>query len=1694
MLTWGFYGNFYTESSMSDIILVPIHVDALCLKNGQSVTEATANFDRLPYFNGNRDVYSSTINLSESIVSQPFQNQNLYLKPGIHLHWALPNALTTGVQSDKGIEFPAAPDRWLIIRRQNSKETGRWVIESTYLHDPKNNYQENSITYPITYPYTDEKFRKNAPRFCYLGRQLKWDDWLKKKNDSENKYLDKITAIGYGEPTFAAFYPNCRSVFGFYDSFDNDFTSAEKVEYDVIGWYSNSEQDYLKKVGEKFIKQGDPPIEGLNENFTKKEIQEYFKNQEFLNYLRETGKTDFLKKINDNTLFSSIYTDYRDKLESIQELKIYLLQKSEQLKEYLQGNLKWNVSDLQSSDNQMICYARLSFKNTNLSKIDRQASVSLAIGNTGGEALAAYLAHSIAKDKNQQTILEEQLALIDLTDDIDNLNSDRPDFGAIFQQRQHQNSFNGLVGGLIWQITVTKGSNQQENNNNSSAIGLPLHLMTELNELNQKQQEYNRNREEIDSMRYQIFSDWYKYMVSCYAVDRWDDYPNVDEIKKYIEKCGLKTLSDKIAATGELKVEQDSLGNLKLKKDASNNFISASANPANPANPANSSNSNISNISCDLATKINRLLENIEKYNQKCNNYDGILLHIKPDRNANNNIVDISDRNRTIDKKGNPAIVSQEKFGCCIKFENTGDRLDLGSFTNVTSNAITLAVWITVPSNTSSSIVICESDSTKKVFLKINNGQYQFGSSEGTDNYACAAIAKDEIGTWVHLTGVYDSTIWKLYKNGQEIVSKNNEINPNIVKDNWKYIWTIAADKDGKNNFQGQMAHFRLYDRALSSAEINKILDNLTTITYKLERVADARYWQPKEPVVLIVEDNNNNSKALKSTDRYDRNEVLGCTSLLNKTIDNLIRENFQSVVEKINALSKNDDKKFYGFQTWKQQPWNPFLLEWLVEIFPVKAPKNSSSNRRFGRNFLTENYVLAEHDFELSPKSNYHVLIQEKQINHIITDNDFNTYSGSSILTPYAAVALQQKLNQYKYPQGESETIGNPVYKAIESLINIIEKGSCDRQLEAYIRARIPHNYDRYNDAVKIDEEDFFGQPGNLQDLKTWYEKQQLTTIPSFSKTVTDAKERLSKINCLSQALGGFNAALLMHKQTLQLNIDDPIGFEDYQKFTEKVRDAVAECSVVAPQPLERFNPVRSGEMRIIDLQLIDTFGQVKELKYKDTIAPKAMRSEKKERIYLPPRLVQPIRINFDWLPAEVFSQENHENLSDFTPICGWIVPNNLDHSLFIYSNTGEALGSIEPGGKWMVAPGSSIKKPDEIANLHLKKMVNKLCQLGKESQDFINHFESTLNNALENIELEQVTQSSLVSLLVGRPIAVVRASVDLELRGLPAVNQNWQIFRQDMQLNRKNECKGDRRNSKTERETDGFTEVEFPIRIGEYQQFNDGVIGYWKEEKDDKAVGGYKYEDDVFYAQQSDEVESPHIETQYWDPNTNQKIAEAPINIIQSLDSPPQTLTMLIDPRHQIHISAGILPTKVVTIPPEQYVPILEAIQVSFLTSPLLSDRDSYNFPLPKIPQYSWTWLENQKKQWQKIYDFPTIERSIWEENADFLVVDRHQRVQAWDLLTQANWLKEMPEETGKEETGKAVVIPKSDRPKDKEGKLIPLDGILKDLDEKIDLFFDLYQVGLIPTSIQANFTETQKIREGWLVLKKVKDGQGS
>lgn len=71
-----------------------IPLDALLFPSGAVVRDSLDDYSRLPFTNKTRDHNSGKPYLRETILNQAFQDKNLFLEAGIHLHWAFPGGMT----------------------------------------------------------------------------------------------------------------------------------------------------------------------------------------------------------------------------------------------------------------------------------------------------------------------------------------------------------------------------------------------------------------------------------------------------------------------------------------------------------------------------------------------------------------------------------------------------------------------------------------------------------------------------------------------------------------------------------------------------------------------------------------------------------------------------------------------------------------------------------------------------------------------------------------------------------------------------------------------------------------------------------------------------------------------------------------------------------------------------------------------------------------------------------------------------------------------------------------------------------------------------------------------------------------------------------------------------------------------------------------------------------------------------------------------------------------------------------------------------------------------------------------------------------------------------------------------------------------------------------------------------------------
>lgn len=470
----------------------------------------------------------------------------------------------------------------------------------------------------------------------------------------------------------------------------------------------------------------------------------------------------------------------------------------------------------------------------------------------------------------------------------------------------------------------------------------------------------------------------------------------------------------------------------------------------------------------------------------------------------------------------------------------------------------------------------------------------------------------------------------------------------------------------------------------------------------------------------------------------------------------------------------------------------------------------------------------------------------------------------------------------------------------------------------------------------------------------------------PELEKLLAEIKN----ISVLSQSLNGFQESLLMQKKSLQMEVYDPL--EKPNPFTgdcfsnDSVKGAVANQNITAPQPQVAFNPIQDGVSHIEKLRVVDTFGRYLDLDVSDVTYPSTMPTynpESGESSWLKgyTRLNQPARLSFRFLSAEHDNMEMNSHPSS-NPVCGWVMHNKLDYSLMFYAKDGEAIGSLRPttttSGEtiaWQSAPGvypygTSMESCFEGKNSQLRSLANSILANGL---DYLKSFLDTIDKTTCYTAPQSYAQSIDYAVLIGKPLALVQTSLCLELQGLPSANTSWESLKKDI----------GRDEDSLERDNNAFTEVQFPVKLGDHANFEDGVVGYFTDNGE-----GVDYT--TFNAAIPDPSDNEHIvsgNNVLLQPNSsvlNESLGKAKKEM-------QQTISFLVDPRASIHAITGILPVKSIAIPENQYVSALKSIYVTFNSAPVLNDMkngERIDIPLGLESGKKWTWLEIAKEKGSK------------------------------------------------------------------------------------------------------------------------------
>lgn len=621
-----------------------------------------------------------------------------------------------------------------------------------------------------------------------------------------------------------------------------------------------------------------------------------------------------------------------------------------------------------------------------------------------------------------------------------------------------------------------------------------------------------------------------------------------------------------------------------------------------------------------------------------------------------------------------------------------------------------------------------------------------------------------------------------------------------------------------------------------------------------------------------------------------------------------------------------------HAINQWDSQPSKPLLMEWSANLHPEQVGASIQGNSRdYPENFLVTNYRIPLNDDHLGLPS-AGTDLQRGGSPPFKTDPSPTIIKGRSLLSAANLKIVQRKLDQFLQDQDSAEEAPGEIMKQV---------------------------HDQLRGVTQLLAED----------------------------------------DLLIMDLEGLHRQLLMYSDLTMLEVNDPFILKDPEHLhvSRKVRGRLNGHSFLLPTMGHPFTPIKTGITRLGDLQLVDTFGKVQALNCENLDRPGL--SATGNTVYTPPRLMQPTRLSFNWI-------DNHQPEGS-SPIQGWLGYNLFDETLMYFDASGVLLGLINSDGEWtdergiMLSLSTSINRPLrefilKCLSFHHHNRIRKgawvslapkgettwkeLVRLGvireltedkgllipmnekdwtaqvepviqmsyKKARDLFAeaHADSNywpklkqaIRRAIDQIEPAVATLDGNPGTI--KPLAIAKARLDLQAMGGIETDKNWSAIRHALT--------GKGRLSRN------YAHVKFPVKLGEFGNLDDGLVGYWQVSSEDRLLS------DGYFPQSDIEDSTGFIDAANFNPKdhdfVDQLRGEGVANLNQSLASPATDILMIMDPEAPVHATTGILPRKALRLPVEGYREVVKKITGRIFLAPILTPMSELAIPVPEANDWKW------------------------------------------------------------------------------------------------------------------------------------------
>lgn len=1611
------------------------------------------NFDGMQPIATGPDVMQPLIESNQGV--NPVITSNLNGKAaGIRLHWALPNAVVKGnigrnSNAPNALEFPVIPNRWLITAYYLDNKTGnksckQWIVESdallpnqptTYpaivVPNPAILHNRGTPEYPVPLWAKVQQPPGFKPHKQYIGNVIK-----DIKNWQESKATNGLDALSYFGPSFTAYYMNGATVCGFFDNLKPSFDRSNcdiSASYQIIGWYSDPKDDIVSQTFQEALKAYPAGSKKQLENipaFIRKRLKwEFLSEYESPPYQFKSLPKDCQSIFNGMAIGISFNkTKYLDQSYSSKGINIAV------------GN---NIPEAISS---------LLINNEDF-PIDKDAPE---------EPKEGELFPTLETKKDLEFLLNAFQQ-----DILRRLNSGNVAHRIEkVETLLHNSRFGTYPGGTTWLVRAKSAVNNQQPSAQANEIELPFIAAKTLSHLNALQANYDDNIRQIETSRQQLFLDWTN--IAYHKNSGGDSYILPDDeaslLMAEITEWFVLQAETGMISTESASEQQNAMSSanfiprLTVLNTVIDGYLLGSGQAIQGLlkNNATPSSLGITELNVLLGVLIPSVVDKIRPIVKKL---ISITTAGKSDKNTNlyqqlnaystilKNVVALLNKGYT-----NSQLMS-------LKTALSTQQAALGTITDkFQSYAKTMATGKTSISDFYKIINSKKGGLLPGDIKEVLSKSDYSGIYDIQDSIVCLEYSESTFATDINTTdGAYGYVVkgWKKAEAAATAVSNlikvRNEIEQNItnektISNTVAFLNSITSDIDASQKEKSISNLTALLQALNMSASLDS---DIQALTKKMEALKDGlskslpighqvisaiklmnmvttallqdvvlqqkkapNFHFPNEPVIALSQKNESNEQSILR--RVNRNGI--STNLPCREHSDLIT-----------SLTNDDGSKvtlptFELPQSLQSKPIFTDLLQEGARIAPENGAKSID---------LLKDYAKAQWQ-EVTPP--------------IWANSDKDGISFKGKLPYYIGLNVVGAENAFL-----------PLFIAWKANFTSMSLGGNNSNaFQSFDKATITDNFNfvgsdlKPSKKIKMEDDTtglnyngqmFLTDSGNvaiIQQLVTFL-KNRLNFDPTNPPaTMTPLESELYETylyfkneTVLAQGLSGFNPALLSRIQNYtfpfnffgnKVNLTDATGLlATYTEMWEKDNPNWKSYSPISKNgnitsKSSHFLPIRAGRLNIDNLAIVDVFGRFINFESPEiNIADSLKFSENqsmggpKNSIYMSPKIVQPSRLRVLWEAADfedktAFVEYNAHPA--YSPVCGWLMTNHLDDSMFAYDKNGDTLGYFDISAdtaNWRSKPMSNgggdnnllndIKNTNSTLQDFITKFLNKLS--GGQNGNF-----STLIQAIENtnqfLPTTSLNKNIAQAILKGRPLMLAKIQLSLEIYGKKAVAINAASLSNPSQPSNSNDLQQDVANFKAlpveqnptavpnqfptynqlKRNTAGVENVTIPVILGNNSYLNDGLVGYFKW---DDTLADFDYTN---FHVVSD------IPTTTVNGITIKKADPISLNL-ETLSN--QSILVLADPSVPIHAISGVLPEQSIQVPPDEYQKAMDNLKVYLNATPVVLGSEhkngetaiKYDFPLPKENGYQWSWVQPSLSEDQKLTNNPSSDKAVWNNH---------------------------------------------------------------------------------------------------------------